>query len=172
MGKLEDALRRAAELVVSYGEKSYLYMVAIGWDAVYQFRQLHADIDSCTKVVGANQLVEEFRMEHLKEALKAIEADNREYSLNDMAILKLDRTREDADAVENALSRAYPDLSLWDALEAERSKLQIEHSRSEDAGRRRLIEHLIGVTDSATNDRPSRKVKKLLVNELAYVISG
>ncbi|PKI58841.1 hypothetical protein CRG98_020740 [Punica granatum] len=84
MSKLEDALRRAAELVVSSGEKSYLYMVtilsmvAIRWDVAYQFRQLlvaiewdvesqfrqlQADIDSREKVVGANPLVEEFRME-------------------------------------------------------------------------------------------------------------
>ncbi|PKI31463.1 hypothetical protein CRG98_048146 [Punica granatum] len=89
-----------------------------------------------------------------------------------MVILNPDRTGEDANAVENALSQAYSDLSLRDALEAEKSKLQIEHSRSEDARRRCLIEHLIGVIDSATNDRPSRKIKKLLVKELAYVISG
>ncbi|OWM73799.1 hypothetical protein CDL15_Pgr026903 [Punica granatum] len=165
MGKLEDAPRKAAELVVSYDEKSYLYMVAT----------LSMVAISRAKAVGANPLVEEFRME---EALKAIKADNREYSLDDeefmvhMVILNPDRTGEDANAVENALSRAYSDLSLRDALGAEKSKLQIEHSRSEDAGRRCLIEHLIGVTDSAANDRPSRKVKKLLVKELAYVISG
>ncbi|OWM73458.1 hypothetical protein CDL15_Pgr026557 [Punica granatum] len=171
MGKLEDELRRAAELVVSCGEKSYLYMVAI-------LSKLQADIDTRAKVVGAHPLVEEFRLEHLKEALKAIKADNREYSLDgkefmvQMAILKPNRTGEDANAVQNALSRVYPDLSLRDALEAERSKLQIEHPRSEDAERCCLIEHLIGVIDSATNDRLSRKVKKLLVNEPVYVISG
>ncbi|PKI58851.1 hypothetical protein CRG98_020750 [Punica granatum] len=37
-----------------------------------------------------------------------------------MAILNPDRTGEDTNVVENALSRAYPDLSLKDALEAER----------------------------------------------------
>ncbi|PKI58846.1 hypothetical protein CRG98_020745 [Punica granatum] len=110
MGKLEDALRRAAELVVSCGEKRYLCMVAI----------------------------------------------------LSMVAIKWD----------NALFHAYLDQSLRDALEAERSKLQIEHSSSDDAERRRLIEHLIGVTDSAANDWSSRKVKKLLVNESAYVISG
>ncbi|OWM73796.1 hypothetical protein CDL15_Pgr026900 [Punica granatum] len=191
MGKLEDVLRRAAELVVICSENSYLYMVvilsmvAIRWDAAYQFRQLlvaiewgvesqfqqlQADIDNRAKAVGANPL-------HLKEALKAIKADNRKYSLDGeefmvhMAILKPDKTGEDTNAVENALSRAYPDLSLGDALTAERSKLQIERSRSEDAGRCRLIVHLIGITDSAANDRPSRKVKKLLVNEPTCVIS-
>ncbi|XP_031388658.1 uncharacterized protein LOC116201535 [Punica granatum] len=153
-------------------------LVAIEWDAEYQFRQLQADIDSRAKAVGANPLVEEFRMEHLKEALKAIKADNREYSLVDeefmvqMAILNPDRTGEDANVVENALSRAYPYPSHRDAVEAEKSKLQIGHSRSEDAGCHCLIEHLIGVTDSVANDRPSRKVNKLLVNETAYVISG
>ncbi|OWM73461.1 hypothetical protein CDL15_Pgr026560 [Punica granatum] len=159
MGKLEDVLRRTAELVVSCSEKSYLYMVAIlsmvaiGWDVAYQFRTL-----LFSKISNP---------QHLKEALKAIKADNRAYSLDDeelmvqMAILKPDRTGEDANAMENALSRAYLVLSLRDALEAERSKLQIEHSRSEDAGRCRLIEHLIGVIDSATNDRQSKKVKKL-----------
>ncbi|OWM73801.1 hypothetical protein CDL15_Pgr026905 [Punica granatum] len=199
MDKLEDALRRAAELVVICSEKSYLYMVAIlsmvairlyvahqfrqllvaiEWAVESQFRQLQADIDNRAKAVGANPLVEEFRMEHLKEVLKAIKADNRKYSLDGeefmvhMAILKPDRIGEDANAVENALSRAYPNLSLRDALKAERSKMQIEHSRSEDAGRCRLIVQLIGITDSAANDRPSRKVKKLLVNEPTCVISG
>lgn len=114
----------------------------------------------------------------MKEALKAIREDQREYALDEVAvaaqvaILKPDRTGEDADAVENALTLAYADLSFQDILDVERSKLQIELSRSEDAGRRRLIEHLIGVTESTTNDRPSRKVRKLLVNEPAFVISG
>ncbi|OWM84208.1 hypothetical protein CDL15_Pgr028200 [Punica granatum] len=89
-----------------------------------------------------------------------------------MAILNPDKTGEDANVVENALSRAYPYPSHRDAVEAEKSKLQIGHSRSEDAGCHCLIEHLIGVTDSVANDRPSRKVNKLLVNETAYVISG
>lgn len=63
VGLLEEALRRAAELVVSCREKSYLYMAAIGWDAVYQFRQLQAEIDGRVKTLGAHPLVEEFRME-------------------------------------------------------------------------------------------------------------
>ncbi|PKI58842.1 hypothetical protein CRG98_020741 [Punica granatum] len=53
-----------------------------------------------------------------------------------MAILNPDKIGEDGNAVENALSWAYPDLSLTDALEAKRSKLQTEHSRSEDVGLR------------------------------------
>lgn len=89
-----------------------------------------------------------------------------------IAMLKPDRTGEDANVLENALTRAYADMSFQDILEVERSKLQVELSRSEDIGCRRLIEHLIGVTESAINDRPSRKVRKLLVNEPAFVISG
>ncbi|PKI63875.1 hypothetical protein CRG98_015758 [Punica granatum] len=45
-----------------------------------------------------------------------------------MAILNPDRTGEDANVVENALSRAYPYPSHRDAVEAEKSKLQIGHS--------------------------------------------
>lgn len=60
---LEEAQRRAAELLASCSEKSYLYMVAIGWDAVYQFRQLQAEIDGHVKTLGANPMVAEFRME-------------------------------------------------------------------------------------------------------------
>ncbi|KAK4778359.1 hypothetical protein SAY87_018546 [Trapa incisa] len=175
---LEEALRRAAELVESCSQKSYLYMVAVGWDAVYQFRQLQTEIDGRVKTVGVNPLVTEFQMEDLKEALKVVQEDHREYSLEEeeiaaqVGILKPDRTEQDADAIENALTRAYADLSFQDILDVEKSKLQIELAKSEDAGHLRLIEHLIGVTESTSNDKLSRKVRKLMVNEPAFIISG
>ena len=60
---LEEALRKALELVESCREKSYLYMLAMGWNVVYQFRQVQADIDRYLRLVPLISLVQEFRMQ-------------------------------------------------------------------------------------------------------------
>ncbi|XP_075648643.1 protein MID1-COMPLEMENTING ACTIVITY 1-like [Castanea sativa] len=59
---LEEALRKALELVESCREKSYLYMLAMGWNVMYQFRQVQADIDRYLRLVPLISLVQEFRM--------------------------------------------------------------------------------------------------------------
>ncbi|GKV51356.1 hypothetical protein SLEP1_g58023 [Rubroshorea leprosula] len=79
---LEEVLKKALDLVESCQEKSCLYMLAIGWSAVYQFRQVHVEIDRSPKVVPLISLVHEFRMQNL-EALEAIEQDQREYTLDE-----------------------------------------------------------------------------------------
>lgn len=69
----------------------------------------------------------------------------------------------------------YPEIKFYEALQEEKEKLQIELERSRsnnDPDRCRLIEHLIGVTESVVNTIPSKKVTKMLVNEPAIVISG
>ena len=60
---LEETLRKALELVESCREKSYLYMLAMGWNVVYQFRQVQADIDRYLRLVPLISLVQEFRMQ-------------------------------------------------------------------------------------------------------------
>ncbi|GMY08300.1 protein MID1-COMPLEMENTING ACTIVITY 1-like [Fagus crenata] len=120
-------------------------------------------------------------MSNLKEGLQAIEEDQREYTLEeeDMeaqnVILKPDRTKRDADILEKSLSRRYPDYEFHEALQEEKEKLNIELQRSQtnnDPNQCHVIEHLIDVTENVVNVLPGKKLKKLLVNEPTYVISG
>ncbi|GFZ12761.1 PLAC8 family protein [Actinidia rufa] len=43
--QLEDALRRSYILVNSCQDRSYLYLLAMGWNIVYQFRRAQREID-------------------------------------------------------------------------------------------------------------------------------
>lgn len=113
--------------------------------------------------------------------MQAIEEDQREYTLEeeDMeaqnVILKPDRTKRDADILEKSLSRRYPDYEFHEALKEEKEKLNIELQRSQtnnDPNQCHVIEHLIDVTENVVNVLPGKKLKKLLVNEPTYVISG
>lgn len=60
---LEEALRKAFDLVESCKEKSCLYMLAMGWSVVYQFRQVQDEIDRYLRLVPLISLVHEFRMQ-------------------------------------------------------------------------------------------------------------
>ncbi|GMP23493.1 hypothetical protein CsSME_00001069 [Camellia sinensis var. sinensis] len=60
---LEEALRKALDLVESCREKSYLYMLAMGWSVVYQFRRVQNQIDRYLKLVPLISLVHEYRMQ-------------------------------------------------------------------------------------------------------------
>ncbi|KAF8036864.1 hypothetical protein BT93_C2552 [Corymbia citriodora subsp. variegata] len=179
--ELEGALREALELVESCRGKSCLYMVATGWNAVYEFRRVEAEIDRRVKIPTLTSLVHEFRMEHLKQALRAIEDDHRDYTLDELdveaqkAMLKPDRTGRDADVLEKFLYRAYPDLQFDEALQEEREKLhaELQWSQSRNEMKQcRVIEHLIGVAKNVSNALPSKRVAKLLAIEPAFVISG
>ncbi|KAK2982489.1 hypothetical protein RJ640_026332, partial [Escallonia rubra] len=157
---LEGALTKALELVESCREKSYLYMLAMGWSVVYQFRQVQTEIDRYLKLVPLISLVHEYRIQNLKESLQAIEEDNREYTLDEEdveaqnVILKSGRSRKDANVLEKSLSRRYPDLEFHEALQEEKEKLHIELHRSQvnnDPKQCVVIEHLIDVTENVVN---------------------
>lgn len=60
--QLEDALRRAYLLVLSCHEKSYLYLLAMGWNIVYQFRRAQNEIDQYLKIVPLITLVDNARI--------------------------------------------------------------------------------------------------------------
>ena len=60
---LDEALRTALELVESCRDKSFLYMLAMGWQLLYRFRQAHDEIDRCLSLVPLISLVHEFRMQ-------------------------------------------------------------------------------------------------------------
>ncbi|KAH9767251.1 Mid1-complementing activity 1 [Citrus sinensis] len=175
---LEEALKKALDLVESCRDKSYLYMLAMGWSVVYQFRQVQAEIGRYLRLVPLISLVHEFRMQ---DGLQAIEADQREYTLDEEdvqaqnVILKPDRSKKDASILENSLSRKYPELGFQEALLEEKEKLHIELQRSRtnnDTKQCQLIEHLIDVTENVVNELPGKKLQKLVANEPTYVISG
>lgn len=65
LDRLEEALGRALELVESCRDKSYLYLLAMGWSVVYQFRQVQTDIDRYLKLLPLISLVHEYRIQVL-----------------------------------------------------------------------------------------------------------
>lgn len=153
LDRLEEALGRALELVESCRDKSYLYLLAMGWSVVYQFRQVQTDIDRYLKLLPLISLVHEYR-------IQVIEADSREYTLDEEdaaaqhVILKRDRTKKDANVLEKSLSRHYPDLRFHEALQEEKEKLHFELQRSQknsDPEQCRVIEHLLDVTENVVN---------------------
>ncbi|KAA8539545.1 hypothetical protein F0562_026237 [Nyssa sinensis] len=120
LDRLEEALRKAFDLVESCNEKSYLYVLSMGWSIVYQFRQVQNEIDRYLKLVPLISLVHEYRIQNLKESLQAIEEDHQEYTLDEedtvaqSVILKRDRTKKDANILEKSLSRRYPEFEFQD----------------------------------------------------------
>jgi len=62
---LQEALRKALELVESCKDKSYLYMLAMGWSVVNQFRHVQTQIDRHLQLVPLISAVHDFRMQVL-----------------------------------------------------------------------------------------------------------
>lgn len=60
--QLEDALRRSYILVHSCQDRSYLYLLAMGWNIVYQFRKAQNEIDRYLKLVPLITLVDNARV--------------------------------------------------------------------------------------------------------------
>ncbi|WMV19927.1 hypothetical protein MTR67_013312 [Solanum verrucosum] len=175
---LEETLGKALELVDSCREKSYFYMLAMGWNVVYQFRRVQSEIDRYLKLVPLISIVHEFRMQNVHESLEVVEGDHREYTLDEedveaqRAVLKPDRSKKDANVLEKSLSRRYPDLRFHEALEEEKEKLQLELHLSQannDPKQCRIIEHLIDVTQNVVNV-PAEKF--LALNSQPYIGTG
>ncbi|KAL0347480.1 UNVERIFIED_CONTAM: Cell number regulator 13 [Sesamum calycinum] len=59
--QLEDALRRAYLLVNSCQERSYLYLMAMGWNIVYQFRRAQEEIDRYLRIIPLIALIDNAR---------------------------------------------------------------------------------------------------------------
>lgn len=60
--QLEEALRRSYILVNSCQDRSYLYLLAMGWNIVYQFRKAQNEIDRYLKLVPLITLVDNARV--------------------------------------------------------------------------------------------------------------
>lgn len=61
--QLEEALGRALALVESCRDRSYLYLLAMGWSVVYQFRQAQAEIDRYLKILPLISLLDGYRIQ-------------------------------------------------------------------------------------------------------------
>ncbi|KAJ0967014.1 hypothetical protein J5N97_023931 [Dioscorea zingiberensis] len=160
--QLEDALRRSYILVDSCQNRSYLYLLAMGWNIVYQFRKAQSEIDRYLKIVPLITLVDNARV---REKLEYIERDEREYTLDDEdkkiqdVILHPDPSRNHSMMLKKSLSCTYPNLPFNEALQKENAKLQLELQRSQanmDIGECEVIQHLIGVTENVASSLPEK----------------
>ncbi|GLT39282.1 hypothetical protein SLA2020_134800 [Shorea laevis] len=170
--QLEDALRRSYILVNSCQDRSYLYLLAMGWNIVYQFRKAQNEIDRYLKIVPLITLVDNTRV---RERLEDIEKDQREYTLDDEdrkvqdVIMKPEPSKNDANILKKTLSSSYPSLGFNAALQKENEKLQLELQRSQanyDVGQCEVIQHLLDVTQAVAadtslgNSSPKKESKK------------
>ncbi|WVZ23112.1 hypothetical protein V8G54_001656 [Vigna mungo] len=132
--QLEDALRRSYVLVNSCQDRSYLYLLAMGWNIVYQFRKAQSEIDRYLHLVPLISLVDNNRV---RERLEVIEKDQCEYTLDDeeqkmqTVILKPEPDKGDAVVLKKTLSYSYPNFSFNEALKKENEKLQVELEHSQ-----------------------------------------
>ncbi|XP_072956972.1 cell number regulator 13-like isoform X1 [Typha angustifolia] len=165
--QLEDALRRSYILVNSCQDRSYLYLLAMGWNIVYQFRKAQNEIDRYLRIVPLISLVDNARV---RERLEYISEDQCEYTLDEEdkkvqdALLNPDPCKNQATTVlKKTLSCSYPNLPFNEALQKENEKLKRELQRSQtdmDIGQCEVIQRLLGVTETVAGSLPEKtKVK-------------
>ncbi|XP_019172276.1 PREDICTED: protein MID1-COMPLEMENTING ACTIVITY 1-like isoform X2 [Ipomoea nil] len=151
--QFEDALRRSYVLVNSCQDRSYLYLLAMGWSIVYQFRKAQNEIDRYLKIIPLITLVDNTRV---RERLEIIEMDQREYTLDDEdrkvqeVILKPDPSLDDAVVLKKTLSCSYPSMPINEALRKENEKLHLELQLSQanlDVHQCEFIQHILDVTE-------------------------
>nr|AFK40961.1 unknown [Lotus japonicus] len=160
--QLEDALRRSYMLVNSCQDRSYLYLMAMGWNIVYQFRKAQNEIDRYLRLVPLITLVDNARV---RERLEVIEMDQREYTLDDddqqaqAVILKPEPDKDDTAMLKKTLSCSYPNCSFTEALKKENEKLKLELQRSQanlDMNQCEVIQRLLEVTEVASYSVPEK----------------
>ncbi|XP_012469290.1 protein MID1-COMPLEMENTING ACTIVITY 1 [Gossypium raimondii] len=171
--QLEDALRRSYILVNSCQERSYLYVLAMGWNIVYQFRKAQSEIDRYLKIVPLITLVDNARV---RERLEVIEKDQHEYTLDEEdrrvqdVIMKPEPSENDTMILKKTLSCSYPNMRFNEALQKENEKLRLELQRSQanyDVKQCEVIQHLLDVTevaasipDKSSSPKVSKKVER------------
>ncbi|ESW29879.1 hypothetical protein PHAVU_002G106200 [Phaseolus vulgaris] len=160
--QLEDALRRSYILVNSCQDRSYLYLLAMGWNIVYQFRKAQNEIDRYLRLVPLITLVDNARV---RERLEVIEMDQREYTLDDddqkaqTVIFKPEPDKDDTAVLKKTLSCSYPNCSFNEALKKENEKLKLELQRSQanyDMNQCQVIQRLLDVTEVAAYSVPEK----------------
>lgn len=152
--QLEDALRRSYILVNSCQDRSYFYLLAMGWNIVYQFRKAQSEIDQYLKIIPLITLVDNARV---RERVEMIERDQHEYTLDEEdrkvqdVILKRGQSQHDAIVLKKTLSCSYPNVPIDEAIRKENQKLHLElqHSQANlDVGQCEVIQHLLEVAEA------------------------
>ncbi|KAL0360515.1 UNVERIFIED_CONTAM: Cell number regulator 13 [Sesamum radiatum] len=174
--QLEDALRRAYLLVNSCQERSYLYLMAMGWNIVYQFRRAQEEIDRYLRIIPLIALLDNARV---KERIEEIERDQREYTLDeDDRKAQAAISQNDTIILKKSISCSYPNLPFEKALQKEHEKLRVElqHSQANmDVSQCEVIERLLEVTESAASSAREKespvKVSQKLEPEKAHFSS-
>jgi hypothetical protein len=148
----ENALRKALVLVQHCSNKSYIYLVAMGWVYVNKFRECQDEIDRYLNLIPLISLVEGSR-----NHLKAIEKDCEQYTLEEEqhkvreSLKKRQLSREDSCRLSRQLSEHHPGLPITEALQKEkemvRNELEIARVRME-VEPCNVIEHFLEVTDN------------------------
>lgn len=176
LDQLEDALRRSYLLVNSCQDRSYLYLLAMGWNIVYQFRKAQTEIDRYLKIVPLITLVDNARV---RERLEDIEKDQREYTLDEEdqkmqdAILRREPSKHETMVLKKTLSTSYPKMGFNEVLQKENEKLQLELQRSQtqmDVSQCEVIQRLIDVTEAFSANHlpeevsPKKSSKKVECN--------
>ncbi|KAJ0456398.1 putative PLAC8 motif-containing protein [Helianthus annuus] len=170
--QLEDALRRSYILVNSCQDRSYFYLLAMGWNIVYQFRRAQNEIDNYLKLIPLITLVDNARV---RERLEYIGRDQHEYVLDDEdrkvqdVIMKPEPSHADTVILKKTLSCRYPNLPFKEVIQKENEKLHLELQRSQahlDVSQCQVIQHLIEVTEAVASksqheqDSPKKVTKK------------
>ncbi|GJV53000.1 MID1-complementing activity 1-like protein [Tanacetum coccineum] len=172
--QLEDALRRSYILVNSCQDRSYLYLLAMGWNIVYQFRKAQNEIDNYLKIIPLITLVDNARV---RERLEYIEMDQQEYTLDDEdikvqdVIMKPVPSNTDTNVLKKSISCSYPHLPFNKAIKKESEKLQVElqHSQANlDVGQCEIIQHLIEVTQAVASKSESVKTQPSYLDVSSY----
>ncbi|KAI3784567.1 hypothetical protein L1987_43668 [Smallanthus sonchifolius] len=149
--QLEDALRRSYILVNSCQVRSYLYLLAMGWTIVYQFRKAQDEIDRYLKIIPLISLVDNSRV---RERLEHIETDQHEYTLDDEdrkvreVIMNPDPSNTDVAVLRRSFSYSYPNLPFNEVIKKENEKLHFELQNSQsylDAGQSEIIQNLMEI---------------------------
>ncbi|XP_073294871.1 protein MID1-COMPLEMENTING ACTIVITY 1-like [Primulina huaijiensis] len=165
--QLEDALRRAYLLVNSCQEKSYLYLMAMGWNIVYQFRMAQQEIDRYLRIIPLIALLDNARF---KERLEEIQMDHREYTLDeDDRKVQVAISANDTIALKKSISFSYPNLPFDKAMQKEHEKLKAELQQSQanmDVGQCEVIERLIDVAENATSRVPQKDIPQKTTQKL------
>ncbi|MFS7970246.1 putative PLAC8 motif-containing protein [Helianthus anomalus] len=156
--QLEDALRRSYILVNSCQVRSYLYLLAMGWTIVYQFRKAQDEIDRYLKIIPLISLVNNARV---RERLEYIEMDRHEYTLDDEdrkaqeVIMNPDPFNTDVSVLRRSFSYSYPDLPFNEVIKKENEKLHLELQRSQsclDASQSEIIQNFMQIAHVFASD--------------------
>ncbi|XP_076905290.1 protein MID1-COMPLEMENTING ACTIVITY 1-like [Bidens hawaiensis] len=156
--QLEDALRRSYILVNSCQVRSYLYLLAMGWTIVYQFRKAQDEIDRYLKIIPLISLVNDSRV---RERLEYIEMDWHEYTLDDEdrkvqeVIMNPDPSFTNVAILRRSFSYSYPNSPFNEIIKKENENLYSELQNSQsylDADPSEIIQNLMEIAqDFASN---------------------